>query len=86
MLAMAIHIGRKRLLVAWHGPAPLVSRRPALFWSTATATFTLLLSVVILLPGNDIGPNVIGMRVIAAAALAMLTAAAATGVPYRRAR
>ncbi|WP_027346569.1 DUF4184 family protein [Hamadaea tsunoensis] len=30
-------IGRRRLLVAWHGPAPDAPRRPALFWPPVSA-------------------------------------------------
>ena len=33
-LAVTIHIGRNRLLVRWHGPAPEVPTRPKLFWGT----------------------------------------------------
>ncbi|MET7418954.1 DUF4184 family protein [Dactylosporangium sp. NPDC005555] len=36
-LAMSARIGRRRRLTAWHGPAPRVTRRPALFWGTAAA-------------------------------------------------
>jgi len=76
VLATVVHIGRKRLLLAWHGPAPVVPRRPVLFWSTAAASFALLTSLVLALPDNDLGPNIIGMRLITAAAVSLLAAAA----------
>lgn len=34
-LALSAHIGRRRRIAAWHGPAPRVARRPAVFWGTA---------------------------------------------------
>lgn len=33
-LAIVLHIGRRRLLLTWHGPAPDVPTRPRLFWGT----------------------------------------------------
>jgi len=33
-LGVIIHIGRQRLLLRWHGPAPVVAARPRLFWGT----------------------------------------------------
>jgi hypothetical protein len=83
-IAVAVHIGRRRLLVAWHGAAPEVPRRPALFWSVAAASFTMLTTLAIVLPGNDTGPNVIGMRLITAFALSLLAAAAAVAVAAQR--
>lgn len=80
VLAMAVHIGRKRLLRAWHGPAPVLPRRPALFWSAAATVLALTTTVILLLPGNDVGPNVIGMRLITAVALSLLAAAAVVAV------
>jgi hypothetical protein len=76
-VAIAVHIGRRRLLVDWHGPAPTVRRRPALFWSVAAATAVVVTIAVLALPGNDIGPNVIGVRLIGAGAVTLLVAAAA---------
>lgn len=37
-LAMSARIGRGRRIAAWHGPAPQIRCRPAVFWSTAAAT------------------------------------------------
>jgi hypothetical protein len=85
-LAIAVHIGRRRLLVVWHGPAPVVRRRPALFWSVTVVTWAALTALTLTLPGNDIGPNVIGIRLIGAAAIAMLAAAVAIAASTRLAQ
>jgi hypothetical protein len=37
-LAVSVPIGRRRLLVRWHGPAPTVPTRPYRFWATAVTT------------------------------------------------
>jgi len=84
VLSTAVHIGRRRLLLAWHGPAPVVPRRPTLFWSAAAGVLAPLVALVLALPGNGTGPNVIGMRLIAAVALAMLAAAGVVAVHTRR--
>ncbi len=87
VLSMAVHIGRRRLLLAWHGPVPQVSRvlcRPVLFWSAAAAIVAVLTGLVLVLPGNASGLNVIGIRLIVAVALALLGAAAVVRVCARR--
>jgi hypothetical protein len=84
-LAVAVHIGRRRLLVTWHGPAPAVARRAVLFWSVAGGVTTALIAGALMLPGNTLErPNVIGIRLIAAGAIGLLTAAAAVVVAARR--
>jgi hypothetical protein len=45
-LAVTVHIGRRRLLVRWHGPAPVVATRPVRFWATAVTTGVLGLAAV----------------------------------------
>jgi hypothetical protein len=82
--AVAVHIGRRRLLVAWHGPARPVARRPALFWPVVGGVGAALLVVGVLLPGAFIGPNVIGTRVLGAGALGLFAGAAATALAARR--
>jgi hypothetical protein len=77
-LASAVHIGRRRLLLAWHGPAPVLTPRAPLFWSVAGAVTAALVLAALALPGNTIGPNVIGVRVISAVAIGLLAAAAVT--------
>jgi Domain of unknown function (DUF4184) len=75
-VATAVHIGRRRLLVAWHGPAPTVRRRPALFWSVLVAAGAALTAATLAMPGNSIGPNVIGVRLLGAATVAVVVAGA----------
>jgi hypothetical protein len=48
-LAVTVHIGRKRLLLRWHGPAPAVPTRPCRFWATAATTCALGLVAVAVL-------------------------------------
>jgi hypothetical protein len=85
-LALMVHIGRRRLILAWHGPAPVVRRRPRLFWGAATlvglpgAVAVLFLPVALL-------PHTTGVRLIAVATLALLAGAMAgslRGVRRRR--
>jgi hypothetical protein len=45
-LAVTVQIGRRRLLVRWHGPAPTVPTRPYRFWATAVTTCMLGLATV----------------------------------------
>ncbi len=75
-IAVAVQIGRRRLLVAWHGPAPVAPWRPAVFWSVAAAVCALLAVAAGALPGND-QINVAGSRLLIAVTVAFLAAAAA---------
>jgi hypothetical protein len=85
-IAIAVHIGRRRLLVAWHGPAPIVRARPVLFWTVLLGAWATLTTTVLALPGNGIGPNVIGIRLLGAAAVAVVVAGATTEAVNRRVR
>lgn len=77
-VSVAVHIGRHRLLLAWHGPAPVVAHRFVLFWSVAVGSFAILVAGALVLPGNTLDRlNVIGIRLIIAGATALLCAAAA---------
>jgi len=85
--ATAIHIGRRRLLVAWHGPAPALARRTALFWSVAGGVTAVLVATALALPGNSLAaPNVIGVRLIGALGAGLLVAAATVAVAARTPR
>jgi hypothetical protein len=86
VLGVALRIGRRRLLLAWHGPAPVVARRPALFWSVAGAVGIALTMLVTVLPGNGDGIHVLGSRSLSVIALALLAAAEVTGRPAHRRR
>src|SRR5690606_29440277 len=41
VLAVAVHVGRRRLLRAWHGEPPAVARTPVAFWTVAAAVTAL---------------------------------------------
>jgi hypothetical protein len=73
-VAVAVHIGRRRLLVAWHGPAPTVPRRSLVFWPVAAAVCAALVTVAVTLPRNDL-INVAGARLLVAITIAILVAA-----------
>jgi hypothetical protein len=81
-LAVVLRIGRRRLLVAWHGQPPDTAPRPRVFWPVAGAVAASLAVLVWFLPGNGVGIHIVGARVIAVVALALLAgAAAAFAVP-----
>ncbi|MGC9668139.1 DUF4184 family protein [Planosporangium sp. 12N6] len=44
--ALAVHIGRGRLLRRWHGPPPPTVRRPVAFWSTVALVVTIGLALL----------------------------------------
>jgi hypothetical protein len=74
--ACFLHIGRHRLLVRWHGPAPAVPRRSTLFWSTAALVFAAGMAVTPTLPGAFL-PHTTGVRIIAAVAVGLIAGAGA---------
>jgi hypothetical protein len=78
-LAVAIYIGRRRLLRAWHGRAPAVPRTPWVFWPVAGAVAAAYPLTWPFLPYQD-SPHVQGVRIVWCCALALLAGAAATGL------
>jgi hypothetical protein len=74
-----VHIGRRRLLVRWHGPAPAVAARPLVFWPAAVLSGAVLGVASLALPGNDIGIWVVASRWLGAAVLGLLFAAVLAG-------
>ena len=79
VVALLIHIGRRRLLVRWHGPPPPTPARPMVFWPVATLSAAVLGAASRALPGNAIGIWVVGSRWLGAVALGLLVAAAVAG-------
>jgi hypothetical protein len=80
--AVALRIGRRRLLVAWHGPAPAGVRMPLLFWPVVGFVGVALAAVGLALPGTE-WLHVRGARVLCAVVLALLAGAAAVGAGRR---
>jgi hypothetical protein len=74
--AAIVHIGRRRLLVGWHGPAPAVAARPFVFWPVAVLSGIALGTASLALPGNDIGIWIVAARWLGAAVIGLLVAAA----------
>jgi hypothetical protein len=75
-IAVAVRIGRRRLLVRWHGPAPVEPRRPLVFWPVAAAVCAVLVAIATAMPRNDL-INVAGSRLLVAVTAAILVAVAA---------
>jgi hypothetical protein len=81
-IALAVHIGRRRLVRRWHGPAPAIRRRPALFWSAAGAVWALYPLTWPHLT-HLYQPHVQGVRLLSFAALGLVAGALATAVRDR---
>jgi hypothetical protein len=83
-LTLIVHIGRTRCVRRWHGPAPDVTRRPALFWVTAIAVAAAGAATLPFQPDPELLPRqavrclLIGCAALVAAALTV------TLVPGRR--
>ncbi|MEU6076756.1 DUF4184 family protein [Micromonospora sp. NPDC047074] len=75
-LGVAVLVGRRRLLRAWHGEPPPVATRPRVFWPIAGAAATIGYALALLLPANDL-PWATAVRVLCSTAVALLVAAAA---------
>jgi len=81
-LALAVHIGRRRLVRRWYGEPPEVARRPRLFWTVAAAVLALYpLSWPFLT--HLYQPHVQGVRLLCFAGLALLAGAFTVGVAGR---
>jgi hypothetical protein len=86
-LAGSAHVGRRRLVTAWHGPAPAVTRRRGLFWTTAAAAGAAGAAAAVLVPATRERivpflpalprPAVLSARLLATVAGALLVATAA---------
>ncbi|MEH0449152.1 MULTISPECIES: DUF4184 family protein [unclassified Streptomyces] len=77
-----VRIGRHGLLHRWHGPPPLVTPRPALWWTTVSATAAAATALAALLPSGDI-PIVLGTRLLAVPAAAFAVGAAVVRLATR---
>jgi hypothetical protein len=75
-VGLLVHIGRRRLILAWHGPAPVVRRRPRMFWGTAALVGLPGAAAVLFLPAALL-PHTTGVRLITVATLALLAGAVA---------
>lgn len=83
--AVAVHIGRRRLLRRWHGPPPAVARTPRVFWAvavTVAAGYPLTWPLL----RFPYAAHVQGVRMIWAFALAAIAAATASAVAAGLAR
>lgn len=81
-VAVAVHIGRGRLLRAWHGGPPPATRAPRLFWPVAAAVAALYPVTWPVLRYRD-AAYVQGVRMIVTVALSLLAAAAAVRLAAR---
>jgi hypothetical protein len=78
-VAVCVEIGRRHLLRAWHGPAPVRSARPVLFWSVVVLVVLPGLAMLPLLPGAEL-VHTTGSRAIAVVVCAVLAGAGAVAV------
>jgi hypothetical protein len=74
-LALALHIGRRRLLIVWHGLPRPMPRRPAYFWSVAGGVAALGVALLPVQPARL--PQDQAIRVLLIACLAPVAGAAA---------
>jgi hypothetical protein len=84
-IVTVVHVGRHRLLRAWHGVAPPVTRRPRLFWGTAAVLTVAGLAVLPVLPGAFLA-HTTGTRILAVIASALIVGAAMAGAPQEASR
>ncbi|NUT35402.1 MAG: DUF4184 family protein [Hamadaea sp.] len=85
-LALAVHVGRKRLLRTWHGAPPPRPTRPGLFWTVAVAVSACAAVLAFQLPGAFL-LHTTGARLLIGLGLGLVAAAAVTVVkPQRPAR
>ena len=82
VVAVAVHIGRRRLLVDWHGEPPRVTRTPVVFWSVA-AVVAALYPLTWPLLRYPYATYVQGVRMICTVAFALAAAAAAARLAAR---
>ena len=75
------HVGRRGLLLSWHGPAPAIPPRHCRFWGTAATAAAAILVTVPVLPTTGRGPGAHGVRILAALVAALLAAAGAAALP-----
>jgi hypothetical protein len=73
---LLLHIGRRRLLLQWHGPAPLTRPQPLAFWSAVAAALTAGLTWVVVHPVDWMAGQAI--RIMLISCLALLCGAATT--------
>jgi hypothetical protein len=81
-VGLLVHIGRRRLIRHWHGSAPVIRRRPALFWFAAGAVWALYPLTWPYLT-HLYQPHVQGVRLLSFAAVGLLAGAALTGLGDR---
>lgn len=78
----AWYIGRRHLLVAWHGAPPPVPTRPRRFWSVAAVVVAVGIVPQPVLDGAHL-TNVLGVRLLVLGAVALLAGTAVTRTTQR---
>ncbi|GLW33360.1 DUF4184 family protein [Actinoplanes regularis] len=74
LAAVAVDLGRRRLIHRWHGDPPPVPRRPVLFWTIAASVALPLIALTPFLPGASLS-HTTGARLLCACGAGLLTAA-----------
>ncbi|MBL7253029.1 DUF4184 family protein [Paractinoplanes lichenicola] len=83
LLALMLHVGRRRLLLRWHGEPPSLPAQPGRFWAVVVGVTLPLVLLVPLLPGAEL-MHTTGVRLLIALGVGMLAAARTVGVPTMR--
>jgi hypothetical protein len=83
MVAVALHVGRRRLVRRWYGAPRVVRPRPAVFWTVAAAVAVPAAVVTPFLPAAVL-PHTTGARLIGAVGAALVAAAVAVDLANRR--
>lgn len=82
LLLVLRHIARHALIREWHGPAPVVPRRPTLFWGVAAAVAVAGVLTLPYLPAAGL-VHTTGVRLLTVVVGALLMAAACTACVSR---
>lgn len=75
MLAIALHIGRHRLLRRWYGDPPPSRRQPGVFWPVAGIVALPAVAVIPFLPAAFL-PHTTGVRLLCAIGAGLLAGSA----------
>jgi Domain of unknown function (DUF4184) len=82
LLAIAVHVGRHRLLRRWYGDPPPGRRRPGRFWSVAGIVALPAAAVTPFLPAAFL-PHTTGVRLLCAVGAGLLAASAVVAAGSR---
>lgn len=83
LLALMLHVGRRRLLIRWHGEPPAHPPRSARFWPVAAAVASTTMALTFVLPGAEL-IHATAVRLLLALTTGVLIAATTGALPAVR--